>query len=246
MVGRLVEHEDVVLAEDDLAEQEARGLAARQGLGGLERSLSAEEEAPQDRADLLFRPPRVEAVEPVVGRRALARVAERLVVVLREVADARVVTPADLAPVGRKDVALRLLVEALVGADDHLQQRGLADAAPAEDRDAVAAVDVERRPVDDDLLVERLAHALEAEHVAAARLLHVEAHVRPYEARALGPLGLDDFLELLDLLHAALGLLALGRVGAEALHELLELAHLLLGALRDGLGALLVLVLRAD
>ena len=79
---------------------------------------------------------------------------------------------------------------------------------------------------------ERLARAVDAQHVAPARLLELEAHVRADEARALGALGLDDLFELLDLLEAALRLLALGGVRPEALHEVLQLADLLLGALR--------------
>ena len=98
--------------------------------------------------------------------------------------------------------------------------------------------------------ITRLPNALrapsDAEHVAPAGLGDVEPDVRPNQARALGALGLDDLFELLDLLEAPLGLLALGRVRAEALHEVLELADLLLGVLRQGLGALLVLVLGGD
>ena len=153
-------------------------------------------------------------------------------VVLREVAHARVVPPADLAGVGREGVRARLGVEVLVGADQELEERRLADAASADDRDPVAAVEVQADAVEHDLVAECLADALDAEHVAPARLLDLEAHVGPHEARALCALGLDDLFELLNLLQAALGLLALGRVRAKPLHEVLELADLLLGALR--------------
>ncbi len=66
-------------------------------------------------------------------------------VVLGEVADARVVAPAHLAGVGSEGVRLGLRVEALVRADHRLEQRRLPDAAPPDDRDAIAAVDVTRR-----------------------------------------------------------------------------------------------------
>src|SRR5262249_2389487 len=151
----------------------------------------------------------------LVRRRSLRRLAEGLVVVLREVPDACLVAPAHLARVGRERVRLRLRVEALVAADGRAKERRLADAAPPDERDAVGAVHVEAHVVEDDLGTERLARPGDAQDVAAARLVELEADVGADEARALRALGVDDLLELLDLLQAALRLLALARVRTE-------------------------------
>ena len=69
VVRRLVEDEHVVLKEEELAEEQARALAARQRLDRLERLIPLEEEASEDAADLLLRALRVPRVEPLERRR---------------------------------------------------------------------------------------------------------------------------------------------------------------------------------
>src|SRR5436190_15305284 len=90
MIGRLVEQEHVWLFEHDAAEEQPRGLAAREGLGRLEAFLATEEHLAEQTVDLLARRGRIEAVQPLHCRQTLLDDAGR---VLREVADRYFVPP---------------------------------------------------------------------------------------------------------------------------------------------------------
>ena len=97
MIRWFVKHEHVRLLQHEAAEEQPRRFTARERLGGLQRGFTREEQAPEDAADLLLRGLLVERVEPLERVEARRALAERLVVVLREIADGGVVAPADLA-----------------------------------------------------------------------------------------------------------------------------------------------------
>ena len=144
-------------------------------------------------------------------------------------------------------VPLRVRVEALDGADHQLEQRRLADAVGADDRELVAAVHVEVEPLEDDLPVLPLAERLVAPRPCAARrarsAFELEAHERPHEARPLRALGLDTSSSFSICFTRDCACLLLDGVRPEAVDELLQVVDLLLGrgVLRLGAGAVLVL-----
>ena len=96
VVGRLVQHQDVRLLQHDPAEEQARRLAAGQRLGRLVAFLTTEEHLAEQAVDVLARGGRVELVQPFRRRQALG---DRAGVVLREVADRDLVSPADGAAI---------------------------------------------------------------------------------------------------------------------------------------------------
>jgi glycerol-3-phosphate dehydrogenase len=75
VVRRLVEHEHVRLLQHDAAEEQPRRLAARQRLGRLQALFAAEEHLAEQAVDVLARRVRIELVQPLDGRHALARCA---------------------------------------------------------------------------------------------------------------------------------------------------------------------------
>ena len=106
-----------------------------------------------------------------------------------------------------------------------LHERGLAGAVGAGERHVVAAVELEVHARVDVVLAEGLGDALEAHDLVsgARRLGEREVHL-------LGALGQDDelALDLLDLLHALLGLGGLRGLVAELVHEHLHVRDLAL------------------
>ena len=107
-------------------------------------------------------------------------------------------------------------------ARQHAHQRGLAGAVVADERDAIAALDVQVDVVEHDLVAVRLARVLQLEHHAAALGRGGELEV---DALALGRH--LEALDLLEHLDAALHLRRLGRLVAEAVDELLDALDLL-------------------
>ena len=67
VVGRLVEDEKVGLQQHELAEEQARGLAAGECGGGLKAFFAAEEHLAEDAADVFGGGFGVELPEPVEG-----------------------------------------------------------------------------------------------------------------------------------------------------------------------------------
>ena len=72
VVGRLVEDEHVRLLQHDAAEQQPRGLAARQRLGRLQPFLAGEQHLAEQAVDVLARRVRIELVQPLDRGHALA------------------------------------------------------------------------------------------------------------------------------------------------------------------------------
>ncbi len=138
--------------------------------------------------------------------------------VLREVPRAGLVAPRDLAGVRRE----------LAHGD--LQERRLADAVRADDRQAVSPVDPERDVLQDDVVAVRLPDGVDLESGPPARPPLAESETR-VPAGALGQLVDDDLLDQLDL---ALRLPRLGRLRTEAVDEGLVSGDLLLALLDLG------------
>ena len=214
VVRRLVEDEDVGAEDREAGEDEARALAAGEGADGLVGVVAREEDVAQVPADEADRLARGRLPEPRLDR--LLPGAGELGVVLREVARVRLVAPRDLAGV-RREVA-----------DGDLQERRLADAVRADDRQAVSPLDLERDVLQDDVVAPGLADAVELEGLPSARPPLAEPELR-VPAGALGELVDDDLLDHLDL---ALRLPRLGRLRPEAVDEGHVPGDLLL-ALRD-------------
>ncbi len=132
--------------------------------------------------------------------------------VLGEVARVRLVPPGDGAGVGRE----------LSHAD--LEQGRLADAVRPDDREAVAAANVEGDVAQHLVVAEGLRDPLEAEHLLAAGTALTEAKGRVAPRRLRQPIDRDA----LDLLDLALRLAGLGVLGAETVDECLVLGDLFL------------------
>ncbi len=143
---------------------------------------------------------------------------QRLELVLREVRDVDVVAELALSAVG------------LERTGEHLEQRGLAGAVGPDERDLVASVQREVEILVHDVVVVGLRHAFESDdELTGARRL------REPELDHLARLGQHDPLDLLELLHAVLGLLGLGVLVPEAFDERLHVRDLLLLRLVRGL-----------
>ena len=139
VVRRLVEHEHVRLLQHDPAEQQPRGLAARQRLGRLEPFFAAEQHLPEQAVNVLPRRVGIELVQPLDRGHPLL---DRAGVVLREVADRHFVAPADRS---RVEIAWRRAASPGRVRQQRLQQRRLADAVAADEDDLLAAIDDRRR-----------------------------------------------------------------------------------------------------
>ena len=153
---------------------------------------------------------------------------ERLVLILREIVGRHVVAEHVFA---RRD---RLL------ARQELDQRRLPRPVDADQRDAVAALDVERRAGEHVFLAVALRHVAELGHNPSAGL-----RLRETKMDGLFIRRNFDALDLLEFLDAALHLFGFGRLRAEAVDESFELldAVALIGVsgfqLRPALGLLL-------
>src|SRR5512138_358593 len=214
VVRRLVEDEDVVLEEHELREEEPDRLAAGERRRRLHALLAGEEHPAEEPRDLLVRHLVLHLAEPPEGGRARP---DHAGLVLREVADLRLVAPPDVPRVRRQL------------ARDHLHERGLADAVLADDADLLAARDERAERLDDLVPAVALLDPLDRERLLPGRRLLLELDERGGDVRALHVLE----LELLHRADAALDLRG-ARAGVEARHELAELLDLLplLGVLR--------------
>ncbi len=99
VVRRFVKNQDVMLTEHHLRKQQTRGLATAQRRGILEGLVASEEKLAHCSSHGLLVEVREERIEPLVRGEAFACFADGLVVVLRKVANTRVVPPADPAAV---------------------------------------------------------------------------------------------------------------------------------------------------
>ena len=118
---------------------------------------------------------------------------------------------------------MRVPVSGVFLAGQHAHQRRLAGAVVADERDAIAALDVQVDVVEHDVFVAvRLAHALQLEHHAPALRRR-----RKLEVNALALGRHFEALDLLEHLDAALHLRRFGRLVAEAVDELLDALDLL-------------------
>ncbi len=224
VVRRFVEHQDVRLLQHQLAEEKARGLSTGKGLGLLQTLLTAEEHLSEQPANVFFRGLGVKAVQPFRCGRALG---DRCGVVLREVADLRLVSPLHLAGV---DVGLVGLIKSGVG-EQRLEHCGLALSVAADKHNLIAAQNGGGKVADDVLggavrLRVALVHVLELEDVLATGADHVEPEKRALDIRACEL----SRLQTLDFLLAGVHLRA-ARAGGEARDELVELCDLLVALL---------------
>ena len=142
VVGRLVEHEHVRLLQHDAAEEQPRGLAARQRVGRLQAFFAAEQHLAEQAVDVLRA---ASGSNWCSHSTAVMPLLDRAGVVLREVADRDLVAPAHRA---RVEVAGRRHARRV--GEQRLEQRRLADAVAADEHDLLAAVDdgaeASRRP----------------------------------------------------------------------------------------------------
>ena len=90
-----------------------------------------------------------------------------------------------------QDAAFARLLEAR----QHAQQRGLAAARGAEQREEFAFVDVERQPLDGDNAAEALAHRLEPHQRPGGRIVGIALHHAGHAKRA-GPGGSTSQFQL--------------------------------------------------
>ena len=206
MVGRLVEQQRVRRAQQHPRHRQARALAARQHAHLLVDIVAREEKAAEDVADRRHHVDRRARGERLVdGRRRIH--ARRFV--LREVLHD------DVVAFDARARVRRLL------AREHAHQRRLAGAVRADERDAVAALDVQVEVAEDDEVAVRLAHVLQLEHRASALAAGREIEVD------LLPLGRHlDRHDLLEHLDAALHLRRLRRLIAEPIDEHLDARRL--------------------
>ena len=207
VVRRFVEQQRVRRPQQHARHREARAFASRQHLHLLENVVAREQEPAEDVPDHRHHVHRRAGRQRVVHGRIRVH-ARRLV--LREVLHDQVVTGDILARVWQ------LL------AREHAHQRRLAGAVVADQRDAVAALDVQVQVGEDHELTVGLVHVLQLEHRAAALLAHGEV-----EADLL-PLGRHfDRHHFLEHLDAALHLRSLRRLVAEPIDEHLDAPHFL-------------------
>ena len=212
MVRRLVEHEQIDFFIHEHAQPQPRLLAAGERTDGLEHVLAGEQEC-------------AEAVARRLGRAILLiehRVIERALRV-GKVNDLRQIARLD----GRAELDLSLRGQL---AEQHTQERRLAGAVVAEQRNALAAPHRQLHAGKQRPAAELLAEILDGEDFVAVELLFAEAGA---ERLLLG-----RPLRLLDALHAVLdghgAAVEHAVVDAPALHaldgeaELLELGLLLL------------------
>ena len=189
VVGRLVEHQHVRLLQHDAAEEQPRGLAARERVRRLQPFFAAEEHLAEKAVDVLLGSVRVELVQPVHGRQALL---DRAGVVLRKVTDRDLVAPPHRAAV---DVA-RWPERRIAGGEERLEERCLAQAIPPDEDDLLAAGDDGAEVRDDRGRPMRLGHAGALHREATRGAEHRELDVGALDVRAREVVGLQplDFL----------------------------------------------------
>src|SRR6266568_140437 len=181
VVRRLVEHEHVVPRAHEVRHEQAHRLAAGEGRGGLHPLLTREEHPAEQPGDLLVRELVLELAQPAERGRAGP---DEPCVVLREVADGRLVPPLHLAAVRRER------------ADQELHQGRLADPVLADDGDLLALRD-ERVEGPHDLAPSvALLEVLDRQGLPPRRLRHLELDERR------GDVGALQVLEL-QLVHRA-------------------------------------------
>ena len=164
MVRRLVEHEHVGFLRHDAAEDQPRGFAAGERAHLLVHVVAREEDATELRHGSRSVLRRQGVGDDSSG--VAAGIEQELAMVLRKVADVRLVAPVDLAGV-RRDVLGR-----------NLEQRRLAEAVRTDDRDALAAADEQRDVAEHQLRAVGFSDVGEREHVSAARSRGEEAKLR--------------------------------------------------------------------
>ena len=217
MVGRLVEHQKLRRPAGDQREVEPRLLPAGKRGDRHIRLFAAEAEGAQPGAHALGQGVGHEKRE-VAERGAVG--AQRVDLVLREIADREVARPPHRPPLGRQQIG------------EEPREGGLAVAVGAEQRDPFVRVDPE---------VQVPQHGT-ARLVADGGVL--EGHQRRLEPVGLGKREIggvpvrDDgqVRQLLERLHAALRLTGLARVVAETVDETLQPATLGVDAGLLGLG----------
>ncbi len=99
VVRGLVEHQNIRLLQHQPAENHSRGLAAGKRFRRLQRVVAAEKHLAEQPAQLFLRRHRIELVQPLDHRGAFD---DGVRVILREIADERVVSPRDRAAIDRK------------------------------------------------------------------------------------------------------------------------------------------------
>ena len=135
VVRGLVEHENIGLLQHQLAENDSRGFAAGKRFRRLQRVVAAEKHLAEQAAQLLLRRHRIELVQPLDHRGAFD---DGVRMILREIADERVVPPRDRAAINR-ELLLGIVNVARRVADQRFQQRGLPRPVAAGERDFFAA-----------------------------------------------------------------------------------------------------------
>ena len=206
VIGRLVEQQRVRRAEQHARDGQPRSLAARQHAGPFVHIVAGEQEAAEDVADHRHHVHRRAVLQRVVHRQ---RRVEARGLVLRKVLHHHLVAFLPGAAVGR------------FRSGQHPHQRRLAGAVRADERDAVAPLDVQVQVLKDDEIAVRLADVLQLQDRTAALRAGGKR-----EVDAL-PLGRDlDRHHLVEQLDAALHLRRLRGLVPEPVHEQLDARYL--------------------
>ncbi len=214
VVGGLVEDQEVGLGEDELAEDEARLLAAGECLSLLLSLFAAEEHLAEDAANLFDSGLGIILVQPLDDGEA---VLDLRTDVLWEVANLRLVSPGDFA-----GIELEFFVsQAGVVGEDGFEDCGFALAVATHETDFFTAQNIRSEVLNDFLLAVGFGESLELKDVLAAGADHIELDVGARNVGAGEVVG----LEALDFFAAA-GDLRGTCAGSKTRDELIELRDL--------------------
>ena len=172
MVGRLVQQQQVVVAQHQLGQRHAPLFAAGQGLDGLIYIVAGKQEKRQHAADAIHFQAR--KFIPDLVQNVLFRVEPRLMLLI--VAHIHIRTEYHRAAVRLKP------------ARDDVQQRGFAHAVRPDDRHAVAQPQLKAEVLKQLASFKALGNVLHAEHLFAGAPPRLEAHaqlllaLRPFQA----------------------------------------------------------------
>ncbi len=210
MVGRLVEHQHVRLRRPPACAKTSRAASPPERLPTALLRRRRRRRAPRRAGRARSRSARPGTSSQSQASTVCSRLARLLAVVLGEVAGVGLVAPLDLAGVG------------LDHAHRDLEQRRLADAVRADDREPVAALDAERdvrRAPGSSPYAFEISSSSSTCLPDGRRCSELEGRIAARDLRQL----LDH--DLLDQLELALRLARLGGLGAEAVDELLVVAR---------------------
>ena len=210
VVGGFVEDQDVGVVDGESGEDQPSGLAAGEARDLFLDLIAREEHLGELGADPADGLAGTGGAEPALH--GALGIREEFAVILGEVAREDLVTPLDGSGIG------------LEMAHDDLEQGGLADPVGSDDRQSVAAAEVEGDPVEDLLVAEGLGDSLDLEDLLAARALLRE----PEDGVASRRSRKRFDHQLFDLLDLALGLSGLGVLGPETIDKRLVVGDLLL------------------